>query len=73
MSTVEILSQKEKGLIALAASIASGCLPCTEHNLQSVRQAGATDAEVLGAIDIALGVRNNATNILAEAAGKPDP
>lgn len=47
---MEILSQKEKRLIAVAASIASGCLPCTVHHIKSVREAGAAEAEVLGAI-----------------------
>ena len=73
MSSVEKLSQKEKSLIAAAASITSGCLPCTVHHLKSVRETGATEAEVLEAIDIALGVRKNATNIIAEAAqGNPN-
>jgi AhpD family alkylhydroperoxidase len=68
MSTVENLSQKEKGLIAVAASIASGCMPCTEQNIKSVGEAGADQAEIREAIDTALGARNNATNIMAEAA-----
>lgn len=73
MSTVENLSHVEKELVAVAASIASGCLPCTMHHIKAVREAGATETEVLRAIDIALDVRINATEILAEAAhGNPD-
>ena len=68
MSTIGTLTQKEKELIAVAASIASGCLPCTEHHLKAVREAGASEAEVLGAIGIASDVRDNATEIMAEAA-----
>ena len=68
MSTVEISTQKEKELVAVAASIASGCVPCTMHHLQSVRQAGGTEAEVLGAIRIALDVRDHATEMMAEVA-----
>jgi AhpD family alkylhydroperoxidase len=68
MSTVEILPKKEKELVAIAASITSGCVPCTLHHLQSARQAGGTEAEVLGAIRIALDVRDYATEIMAEVA-----
>lgn len=68
MSTVEILPQKEKDLVAIAASIASGCVPCTLHHLQSVRQARASQAEVLGAIRIALDVRDYATEMMGEVA-----
>lgn len=68
MSTVEILTQKEKELVALAASIASGCMPCTMHHIKAVREAGASEAEVLGATRIALDVRDNATEVMAEVA-----
>jgi len=68
MSTTEKLMQKEKELVAVAASIAGGCLPCTVHHIKTVREAGASQAEVLGAISIALDVRDNATEIMAEAA-----
>ena len=68
MSTVEILAQKEKELIAVAASIASGCMPCTMHHLKAVREAGASEAEVLGATSIALDVRDSATEVMAEVA-----
>lgn len=68
MTSIEILTQKEKELVAVAASIASGCLPCTMHHIKAVRGAGATEAEVLRAIGIGLDVRDNATEIMAEAA-----
>lgn len=68
MTTRETLTQKEKELVAVAASIASGCLPCTTYHIKAVREAGASEAEVLGAIGIALDVRDYATEIMAEAA-----
>jgi AhpD family alkylhydroperoxidase len=68
MSTIEILTQKEKELVAFAASIASGCVPCTLHHLEAVREAGASEVEVLGATRIALDVRDNATEVMAEVA-----
>lgn len=68
MSTIEILTQKEKELVAVAASITSGCVPCTMHHIKAVREAGASEAEVLSAIGIALDVRDNATEVMAEVA-----
>jgi AhpD family alkylhydroperoxidase len=73
MSTTEKLTQKEKELVAVAASIASGCLPCTLHHTKAVREAGASEAEVLGATRIALDVRDHATEVMAEVAqGNPN-
>ena len=66
MSTAEILTQKEKELVAVAASISSGCVPCTMHHLKAAREAGASEAEVLGATRIALDVRDSATEVMAE-------
>ena len=68
MTTMETLTQQEKELVAVAASLAAGCLPCTTHHIKAVREAGTSDAEVLRAIRIALDVRDNATEIMAEAA-----
>jgi AhpD family alkylhydroperoxidase len=68
MSTTEKLSQKEKELVAVAASIASGCVPCTRHHVQAAREAGASEADVLGATSIALDVRDSATEVMAEVA-----
>ena len=68
MSTTDKLTQKEKELVAVAASIASGCLPCTVHHIKAVRESGASEAEVLGATRIALDVRDDATEMMAEAA-----
>jgi AhpD family alkylhydroperoxidase len=72
MSTDKKLTQKEKELVAVAASIASGCLPCTTQHIKLARETGAADGEVLRSIYIALDVRDNATEIMAETAlGNP--
>ena len=68
MSTTDKLTQKEKELVAVAASIASGCLSCTAYHTKAVREAGAAEDEVFGAIGIALDVRDHATEMMAEAA-----
>jgi AhpD family alkylhydroperoxidase len=70
MSTTGILTQKEKELVAIGASIAAGCQPCTEHHFKAVREAGATEAEIRRAVDAALCVRNSATKIMTELAEK---
>jgi len=64
MSAHGILTQKEKELVAIGASIAAGCQPCTAHHFKAVRQAGASEAEIHQAVDAALGVRNSATKIM---------
>ncbi len=70
MSTNGILTQKEKELVAIGASIAAGCQPCATHHFKAVRQAGATEVEIRQAVDAALGVRNNATKIMTGLAEK---
>jgi len=70
MSTHGILTQKEKELVAIGASIAAGCQPCTTHHFKAVRRAGATEAEIRQAVDAALCVRNSATKIMTGLAEK---
>lgn len=72
MFTIKRLTQKEKELVAVAASIASGCLPCTTQHINLARETGASESEVLRSIYLASDVRDNATEIMAEAAqGNP--
>jgi AhpD family alkylhydroperoxidase len=72
MFTMKRLTQKEKELVAVAASIASGCLPCTMQHIKLACEIGAFESEVLRSIFIASDVRDNATEIMAEAAqGNP--
>jgi AhpD family alkylhydroperoxidase len=68
-----ILSEKEQELIAVGASIASGCLPCTKFHLRAAASVGAAGNEILQAVDDATGVRRTATGIMAAAGGSsPD-
>jgi len=72
MFTIKRLTHKEKELVAVAASIASGCLPSTTQHIKLARETGASESEVLRSIYIASDVRDNATEIMAEAAqGNP--
>ena len=68
MSDNEILSKKERELIAVGASISAGCRPCTEYHVRAAREAGSTDVEIGRAVDSALGVRHDSTQIMARFA-----
>ena len=72
MFTIKKFTHKEKELVAVAASIASGCLPCTTQHIKLARETGASEREVLRSIYIASDVRDNVTEIMIEAAqGNP--
>ncbi len=70
MSFNETLTQKEKELVAVGASIAAGCQPCSAHHFKTARAAGAAKAEIRQAVDDALCVRDGATKIMASFAKK---
>jgi AhpD family alkylhydroperoxidase len=68
-----VLSEKEQELIAVAASVASGCLPCVKFHLRAAAGVGAAKGEILQAVDDATRVRRTATGIMAAAGGlSPD-
>jgi AhpD family alkylhydroperoxidase len=56
-----ILNQKEKELVYLSASVASGCQPCTEYHIGKSREAGFTENEIHEILLMALSVRDMAT------------
>lgn len=58
------LSKADKGLVAVAVSVAAGCRPCTTHHLVGARRAGASDAAIAMAVAGAVCVRNNATEAM---------
>jgi AhpD family alkylhydroperoxidase len=61
-----VLTEKERALIALGASVAAGCQPCTAHHVKAARAAGACDRSVSLAVETALAGRNSATSALDE-------
>ena len=65
-----MLTEKEKELIAIGASVAAGCQPCTEYHVKSARSAGACDRSLTLAVETALGVRDSATRAMDEWAGQ---
>lgn len=58
------LTVKEKELVNIGASVATGCKPCTDYHFKKVRQAGATDEEIKDAITDAMLVRDSAKEIM---------
>jgi len=58
------LTTKEKELVNIGASVATGCKPCTDYHFEKVRGAGASDEEIEQAISDALAVRDSAREIM---------
>lgn len=63
------LSMKERELVATGASVAAGCVPCTQYHVKAVRDAGATEEEVMRAIDGALAVKHGTEAVMRRVAG----
>jgi len=70
MSTNGLLTEKEQELVAVGASIAAGCRPCTAHHFRAARAAGADKEEIRQAVNGALDVRHSASDIIARLAAK---
>ncbi|MHC4458946.1 MAG: carboxymuconolactone decarboxylase family protein [Planctomycetota bacterium] len=64
------LTLKEKELVYIGASVASGCKPCTTFHYEKALQTGASDEEIKTAISDALSVRDNANKIMENHALK---
>jgi AhpD family alkylhydroperoxidase len=58
------LTVREKELVNIGASVATGCKPCTDFHFKKVREAGATDGEIKKAISYAMIVRDSAKEIM---------
>lgn len=60
------LTIKEKELVNIGASVATGCKPCIDYHFAKARQAGASDEEIKQAISDAVVVRDSAKQIMEE-------
>lgn len=58
------LRLKERELVAVGASVAAGCKPCTDYHFKAARKAKLTDREIRQAIDDAMCVRQNALEVM---------
>ena len=58
------LRLKERELAAVGASIAAGCKPCTDYHVKAARAAKLDDHEIRQAINEAVGVRQDALEVM---------
>ncbi|MGC4054728.1 MAG: carboxymuconolactone decarboxylase family protein [Paludibaculum sp.] len=56
-----VVDPKLKVLIALGASVAAGCQPCTEFQIKAAREHGACEQGIHFAVEAALAIRQAAT------------
>jgi AhpD family alkylhydroperoxidase len=61
MKEDDILNKKEKTIVLLAASIASGCQPCTKYHIERGLEYGFTEEEIGKIVVLAISVRDKAT------------
>ena len=59
-----VMTLKEKELVNMGASVATGCKPCTDYHFEKLRKAEADDEDIRRAISDALAVRDAAKKIM---------
>ncbi|MCL5971213.1 MAG: carboxymuconolactone decarboxylase family protein [Firmicutes bacterium] len=64
------MDAKMKELVAIAASVASGCTSCLETHMTLARQAGADSRDIQTVINIARAVRLQGITTIDDLAGK---
>jgi AhpD family alkylhydroperoxidase len=62
------LSEKERELVAIGASVAAGCIPCTQYHVKAIRGTPASTEEITRAVDTALCIRAGAKSVMAHVA-----
>ncbi len=72
MANQILLNEQEQELVAVGASIAAGCVPCTSFHLKAARIAGASPDEIAQAVELALDIRRRATEVMARV-GRGQP
>lgn len=70
MTTIDVLSPKQKNLIGVGASIAAGCRPCTLSFASAARETGSCDRGVRFAADCGLAASGSATAQMASFVGE---
>jgi 4-carboxymuconolactone decarboxylase len=54
---MNILSDRDRELVAIGAALASNCVPCIEYHVPAARESGLDDAEIKEALSLADKVR----------------
>jgi AhpD family alkylhydroperoxidase len=70
MPEPELLTSKRAELIAIGASIAAGCRPCTAYHFREATAAGAGQDEIRQAVNVALEARRSAAAGMAQLADR---
>lgn len=60
----QVLTDKVRVLVAIGAATAANCIPCFEHLYEKALTAGVSQAEIMGAADIAGKVKKGAHQAL---------
>ena len=55
---MDLLTKRERELVAIGASLASNCVPCIDHHIKEARAFGITDAEIREAVELAKFVKD---------------
>lgn len=55
-----MLDERTKELVAIGASITANCQPCLEYHTSKAREFGATQEDILAALDMGQQVRRGA-------------
>jgi len=58
------LRLKERELVAVGASLAAGCRPCTDYHVKAAREAKLDDVDLRRAMNVALAVRRDALEVM---------
>ncbi len=62
------MDPKTKGLVAIAASIATNCQPCMKYHLKIARSSGATEEEIKDMMEMAKAVKMKSAMVMDEFA-----
>lgn len=62
------LTEREKGLVAIGASIGSNCVPCIAFHVGMARKAGFTDEQIEAAITLAQEISAVPANLVVDTA-----
>ncbi|MFI5398655.1 MAG: carboxymuconolactone decarboxylase family protein [Candidatus Binatia bacterium] len=64
------LSQKDRELVMLSASVAAGCIPCTQYHMKAVQAAGADTEEITEVVNTARNVKAGANRMMVRVASE---
>lgn len=67
------LSQTERELVAIGASVASNCIPCVTYHMAKAKKLGLSEAQIAEAIELADKVRQVPARAVLDAVQRDIP